>query len=131
MLRAHLGTNVRLETKGAPNIFRAFGLCRRRPHPLRFTSLRALTGALAGNNAPEKKHMEKDMKNEKPTYLEVLASISIDENKTKWTRIGVAFPLKKRTGYSVRLEFLPVPKDKSYEFIIVEPGDRKDESGEE
>ena len=71
------------------------------------------------------------MNNDKPSYLEVLASISIDENKTKWTRIGVAFPLKKRTGYSVRLEFLPVPKDKAYEFIIVEPSDRKDEPVEE
>jgi len=68
------------------------------------------------------------MNNDKPSYLEVLASISIDENKTKWTRIGVAFPLKKRSGFSVRLEFLPVPKDKAYEFIIVEPGERKDET---
>jgi hypothetical protein len=75
--------------------------------------------------------MEKDMTNEKQTRLDVLASISIDENKTKWTRIGVAFPLKKRPGYSVRLEFLPVPKDKAYEFILVEPGERKDDSVEE
>ena len=71
------------------------------------------------------------MNNEKQTHLDVLASVSIDENKTKWTRIGVAFPLKKRAGYSVRLEFLPVPKDKAYEFIIVEPGERKDEAIEE
>lgn len=75
--------------------------------------------------------MEKDMNNEKQTHLDVLASVSIDENKTKWTRIGVAFPLKKRAGYSVRLEFLPVPKDRAYEFIIVEPGERKDEAIEE
>ncbi|MCW5941789.1 MAG: hypothetical protein KIS66_06140 [Fimbriimonadaceae bacterium] len=71
------------------------------------------------------------MNNEKQTHLDVLASVSIDENKSKWTRIGVAFPLKKRTGYSVRLEFLPVPKDRAYEFIIVEPGERKDETTEE
>ncbi len=71
------------------------------------------------------------MNNEKQTHLDVLASVSIDENKTKWTRIGVAFPLKKRAGYSVRLEFLPVPKDRAYEFIIVEPGERKDEAIEE
>ena len=67
------------------------------------------------------------MTNEKATRLDVLASISIDETKTKWTRIGVAFPLKKRPGYSVRLEFLPVPKDKAYEFILVEPSTKKDE----
>ena len=71
------------------------------------------------------------MTNENQTRLDVLASISIDENKTKWTKIGVTFPLKKRAGYSVRLEFLPVPKDKAYEFILVEPGERKDESVEE
>jgi len=40
--------------------------------------------------------MEKEMTNENQTRLDVLASISIDENKTKWTKIGVAFPLKKR-----------------------------------
>lgn len=71
------------------------------------------------------------MNNEKQTHLDVLASVSIDENKSKWTRIGVAFPLKKRSGYSVRLEFLPVPKDRAYEFIIVEPGERTDEATEE
>ena len=75
--------------------------------------------------------METNMTNEKTTRLDVLASINISEDKTKWTRIGVAFPLKKRAGYSVRLEFLPVPKDRAYEFIIVEPGERKDEAIEE
>lgn len=71
--------------------------------------------------------METNMTNEKTTRLDVLASINISEDKTKWTRIGVAFPLKKRAGYSVRLEFLPVPKDKAYEFILVEPGDKKED----
>ncbi len=75
--------------------------------------------------------MEKNMTTEKQARLDVLASISFDENKTKWTRIGVAFPLKKRAGYSVRLEFLPVPKDSAYEFILVEPGDRKEDTVEE
>lgn len=84
-----------------------------------------------GNNAPRKTQMEKNMTTEKQTRLDVLASISISEDKTKWTRIGVAFPLKKRAGYSVRLEFLPVPKDKAYEFILVEPGERKDDATEE
>ena len=64
------------------------------------------------------------MTNEKQTHLEAIASVSIDESKSKWTRIGVAFPLKKRAGYSVRLEFLPVPADKAFEFILVEPGER-------
>lgn len=60
-------------------------------------------------------------------HLDVLAGVRIDENKTMWTKIGVAFPLKKRAGYSVRLEFLPVPADRAYEFILVEPGERRDE----
>lgn len=64
---------------------------------------------------------------DKPNHLEVLASVQFDETKTKWTKIGVAFPLKKRTGYSVRLEFLPVPTGRAYEFIMVEPGERTDE----
>ncbi len=71
------------------------------------------------------------MTNETQTRLDVLASVEIGEEKTKWTRIGVAFPLKKRAGYSVRLEFLPVPKDKAYEFILVEPGERKEGPSEE
>ena len=72
-----------------------------------------------------------DKTNSQQTHLDVLACVSIDENKTKWTRIGVAFPLKKRPGYSVRLEFLPVPKDNGYEFILVEPSSRKEEGTDE
>lgn len=71
------------------------------------------------------------MANETTKRLDVLASINIAEDKTKWTRIGVAFPLKNRPGYSVRLEFLPVPKDKAYEFILVEPNGKKDEESVE
>ena len=82
-----------------------------------------------GNFAPIKKG--KAMTKEKPTYLDVVASIAIGEDKTKWTRIGVAFPLTKRPGYSVRLEFLPVPKDRAYEFILVEPGEQRDGTDEE
>ena len=73
----------------------------------------------------------KTMTKEKPTHLDVVASIDIGEDKTKWTRIGVAFPLRKRLGYSVRLEFLPVPKDRAYEFILVEPGEQRDGTDEE
>lgn len=70
------------------------------------------------------------MTNEKQTHLEAIASVSIDEGKSKWTRIGVAFPLKKRPGFSVRLEFLPVPTDKAFEFILVEPGERNHDQSE-
>ncbi len=70
------------------------------------------------------------MTNEKQTHLEAIASVSIDESKSKWTRIGVAFPLKKRPGFSVRLEFLPVPTDKAFEFILVEPGERNHDQSE-
>jgi len=71
------------------------------------------------------------MTNDKHTHLEALASVSFDNDKNRWTRIGVAFPLKKRPGYSVRLEFLPVPSDKAFEFILVEPGERSDDQSVE
>lgn len=75
--------------------------------------------------------MENHMNKEKPTYLEAIASVKIGEDKSKWTRIGVAFPLKNRPGFSLRLEFIPVPKDQAYEFILVEPKDRVEDGHEE
>lgn len=68
------------------------------------------------------------MTNDKTTHLEAIASVSIGDSKSKWTRIGVAFPLKKRPGFSVRLEFLPAPKERAFEFILVEPSERPDEN---
>jgi len=74
--------------------------------------------------------METNMTNEKQPRLDAIAIITFGEEKTKWTKIGAAFPLKKRSGYSVRLEFLPVPKEKCYEFILVEPEEKKEDDEE-
>lgn len=60
------------------------------------------------------------MTNEKTNRLEALVNIGSDEKKI-WRRIGVAFPLKNREGFTVKLELLPVPSRTAYEFILVEP----------
>lgn len=60
------------------------------------------------------------MKNEKSARLEALVNVGQGE-KTIWRRIGVAFPLKNRDGYNVKLELIPVPTGGACEFILVEP----------
>lgn len=67
------------------------------------------------------------MENEKQTHLEALADISVDGKSPMWKKIGVAFPLKKRPGYSVKLDLVPAPTGKTYEFILVEPSRRSEE----
>ncbi|MEI7578340.1 MAG: hypothetical protein WCK51_15740 [Armatimonadota bacterium] len=65
------------------------------------------------------------MANEKATRLEAIVGIKTGEDKTHWKKVGVAFPLKNRPGYSVKLELLPTPTNGSYEFILVEPSAKK------
>jgi hypothetical protein len=65
--------------------------------------------------------MEKYMTNEKNQRLEALVGINTGGDKKIWRRIGVAFPLKNREGFNVKLEFIPVPTGDAYEFILVEP----------
>jgi len=60
------------------------------------------------------------MNNEKNTRLEALVNVGSTEKKI-WRRIGIAFPLKNREGFSVKLELMPVPTGGAYEFILVEP----------
>ena len=60
------------------------------------------------------------MTNEKTTRLDALVNVG-GEDKKIWRRIGVAFPLKNRGGFTVKLELLPVPNRSAYEFILVEP----------
>lgn len=62
------------------------------------------------------------MKNAKNNErLDALAKITTSADKAIWRKVGAAFPLKNRAGYSLRLEFMPVPTDGSFEFILVEP----------
>jgi len=70
------------------------------------------------------------MKSEKTNRLEALANVGNGE-KTIWRRIGVAFPLKNREGFSVKLELLPVPSGGACEFILVEPTTREVKESEE
>ncbi len=64
------------------------------------------------------------MKNENTTRLEALVNVGNGDKKI-WRRIGVAFPLKNREGFSVKLELLPVPANSAYEFILVEPSEKE------
>lgn len=74
-----------------------------------------------GQSSSEQIRMEEFMTNETSQRLEAIVSIKAGDKKTIWRRIGVAFPLKNREGYSVKLELLPIPGDGAYEFILVEP----------
>lgn len=65
------------------------------------------------------------MKNAKNERLDALAKITTLAGKTIWRKIGAAFPLKNRPGYSLRLEFMPVPAEGAFEFILVEPSSKK------
>lgn len=55
------------------------------------------------------------------------------EEKSAWTRIGVAFPHKNGNGFNVSLECLPAPTVKdgkgSYEIVLREPMERDKPSG--
>ena len=64
------------------------------------------------------------MTKETNNRLEALVNVG-DDKKKIWRRIGVAFPLKNREGFSVKLELLPVPANSAYEFILVEPSEKE------
>lgn len=61
------------------------------------------------------------MTTEKTKRLDALVNIQGGDKKPIWRRIGVAFPLKNREGFTVKLELLPIPSEDAYEFILVEP----------
>ncbi|MDL1891120.1 hypothetical protein FBQ96_16395 [Nitrospirales bacterium NOB] len=61
------------------------------------------------------------MTTEKTKRLDALVNIQGGDKKPIWRRIGVAFPLKNREGFTVKLELLPIPSKDAYEFILVEP----------
>lgn len=65
------------------------------------------------------------MKNAKTQRLEALAPTKGSDERTYWRKVGVAFPLKNREGYSLKLDFMPAPTDGAFEFILVEPNSPK------
>lgn len=61
--------------------------------------------------------------------LKALAGIPTNGDKTIWRRIGTAFPLKNRAGYSLKLECIPAPIDGLFQLILVENNDQPDTAG--
>lgn len=62
----------------------------------------------------------------KKQRLEVLAAIAGANDKVYWRKVGAAFPLKNRAGYSLKLELIPAPTNGAFEFILVEPSEAKE-----
>lgn len=46
--------------------------------------------------------------------------------KSSFTNIGVAWPMKDRDGYSLRLHCLPAPVDGEYSILLFPPKPRED-----
>lgn len=46
------------------------------------------------------------------------------EEKSSFTNIGVAFPMKDRDGFSLRLHCLPAPVDGEYSILLFPPKPR-------
>lgn len=69
--------------------------------------------------------MEKPMKTIK--HFEALVASKGKDGKNYWRRIGVAFPLKNKPGFSVKLELLPVQATGLIEFVLMEPSEKKAE----
>ncbi len=47
--------------------------------------------------------------------------------KSSFTNIGVAFPMRDRDGYSLRLHCLPAPEDGEYTILLFPPKPREDQ----
>jgi hypothetical protein len=56
--------------------------------------------------------------------------MSNGEEKTAWTKIGVAFPTKNG-GYSVQLEAVPAPQDGAFKFVLFVPKPKERTAGED
>jgi len=51
------------------------------------------------------------------------------EEKTAFTNIGVAFKMRDRDGYSLRLHCLPAPVDGEYSILLFPPKPKDDNRG--
>jgi hypothetical protein len=49
------------------------------------------------------------------------------EEKAAFTNIGVAWPMKDRDGYTVRLHAFPVPEDGEFVILLMPPKERDDQ----
>jgi hypothetical protein len=49
------------------------------------------------------------------------------EEKSAFTNIGVAFQMKERDGFSIRLHAMPAPVDGEYSILLMPPKPREDQ----
>lgn len=47
--------------------------------------------------------------------------------KSSFTNIGVAFPMKERDGYTLRLHAMPAPVDGEYSILLMPPRPKDDQ----
>lgn len=50
------------------------------------------------------------------------------ETRTAFTNIGVAFPLKEKDGFSLRLHCLPAPMEGEYRILLFPPKPKDDDA---
>jgi hypothetical protein len=60
------------------------------------------------------------------TYYEAVApreytDKNTGEQKSTFTRIGVAFPFKEKEGFSIQLDAIPAPQEGVYKILLVPP----------
>lgn len=48
-------------------------------------------------------------------------------DKSSFTNIGVAFPMKDRDGFTIRLHAMPAPVDGEYSILLMPPKPRDDQ----
>jgi hypothetical protein len=48
------------------------------------------------------------------------------EEKSSFTNIGVAWPMKERDGFTLRLHCLPAPVDGEYQVLLLPPKPKED-----
>jgi len=51
-------------------------------------------------------------------------------DKSSFTNIGVAFPMKERDGFTLRLHAMPAPIDGEYSILLMPPKPRDDQQQE-
>lgn len=48
------------------------------------------------------------------------------ETKSAFTNIGIAWPMKERDGFTLRLHCLPAPVDGEYQILLMPPKPKED-----
>lgn len=50
--------------------------------------------------------------------------------KSSFTKVGVAFPMRDRDGFNVQLEAIPAPQDGVFRLMLMRPKPRDEQSSE-